>query len=348
MVQSKKVALITGVTGQDGSYLADLLIKKGYIVHGIKRRASQFNTQRIDHLYEESSDSNQRFYLHYGDLTDSCSLINVLEKSQPDEVYNLAAQSHVRISFDMPEFTNDVNALGTQRLLEAIRMTGMSKKVRFYQAGSSEMYGNVSSGMLNEDSSFEPCSPYAISKLSAYWTTLLYRESYDMYAANGILFNHESPVRAETFVTRKIARAVARIKLGMQDCLYLGNLDAKRDWGHARDYAMGIWMILQHSKPDDFILATGQQKSVRWFVERAFEVSGISIAWRGKGLTEVGVDEKTNKTLVRLSEKYLRPFEVHSLLGDSSKAKRLLGWEPECTVDQLVEEMVEKELQENG
>ena len=342
---NNKTALITGVTGQDGSYLAALLIQKGYTVHGIKRRASQFNTQRVDHLYQESTSPDHKFDLHYGDMTDSCSLIYILEKTQPDEIYNMAAQSHVRVSFDMPEYTNNVNALGTMRLLEAMRITGMSDGVRFYQAGSSEMYGNVTSSALDENSPYEPCSPYAISKLSAYWTTLLYRESYNMFASNGILFNHESPVRAETFVTRKIARAVAAIKYGMQDCLYLGNLEAKRDWGHAKDYALGIWMILQHKKPDDFVLATGAQKSVRWFVERAFAIAGINIEWNGKGMEEVGVDKATNKVLVRLTSKYLRPFEVHSLLGNSAKARRVLGWKPEYSVDQLVEEMVEKELQ---
>lgn len=347
-MSSAKTALITGITGQDGSYLARLLLEKGYIVHGIKRRASQFNTQRIDHLYQEPFASNGSFTLHYGDLTDNTSLIRVLEQTRPDEIYNLGAQSHVLVSFDMPEYTENVNFLGAQRLLETLRISGMADRARFYQASSSEMYGNISSDALDENSAFAPCSPYAISKLAAHWTAKMYRDSYDMFVTCGILFNHESPVRAETFVTRKIARAVARIKRGEQECLYLGNLESLRDWGHTEDYVHGMWLMMQHKKPDDFVLATGQQKSVRWVVQYAFSLCGYQIEWKGSGLKETGIDQQSGKVLVRVAQQYFRPLDVHHLLGDASKAKKELGWEPVHTVDQVIEEMVESELRHRG
>ena len=338
-----KVALITGITGQDGSYLAELLLDKGYTVHGIKRRTSLFNTDRIDHLYQDPHVNDRRFVLHYGDMTDSSSLIHVMQQVRPDEVYNLAAQSHVAVSFEEPEYTANSDALGALRLLEAIRVLGLEKKTRFYQASTSELYGLVQEIPQKETTPFYPRSPYAAAKLYAYWITINYREAYGMYACNGILFNHESPVRGETFVTRKITRALARIKLGLQEHLYLGNLSALRDWGHARDYVEAMWLMLQQDKPDDFVIATGEQHSVREFVGLAAEMLGIKLSWTGSGVDEKGLDD-SGRVIVSVDPKYFRPTEVETLLGDPSKAQKALGWKARTEFRQLVEEMVTEDL----
>jgi len=338
-----KCALITGITGQDGSYLAELLLDKGYEVHGIKRRTSLFNTDRIDHLYRDPHEPDQRFVLHHGDMTDSSSLIRIIQQVQPDEIYNLAAQSHVAVSFEEPEYTADSDAIGALRLLEAIRMLGLEKKTRFYQASTSELYGKVVETPQSETTPFHPRSPYGVAKMYAYWITVNYREAYGLYACNGILFNHESPVRGETFVTRKITRALARIKLGLQECLYLGNMDALRDWGHARDYVQMMWMMLQQDVPDDFVIATGEQHSVREFVDAAAGELGIRITWQGEGVGETGTDQE-GRVIVRVDPRYFRPAEVETLLGDPSKAKRKLGWEPVIRFEELVAEMVREDL----
>ena len=342
---TKKTALITGVTGQDGAYLAELLLDKGYMVHGIKRRSSSFNTDRIDHLYQGPHEDNIRFQLHYGDMTDATNLIRLVQRIQPDEIYNLAAQSHVQVSFETAEYTANADAMGTLRLLEAIRICGLEKKTRFYQASTSELYGKVVETPQSEKTPFYPRSPYAAAKLYAYWIAVNYREAYDMFTANGILFNHESPIRGETFVTRKITRAVGAIAHGLQDCLYLGNLDAKRDWGHARDYVEGMWRILQHNTPDDFVLATGETHSVREFVEAAFAHADMPIEWSGKEVDEVGRNAKTGEVIVRVDPKYFRPTEVDLLLGDPTKAKEELGWQPTTRFDDLVREMVEADME---
>ena len=341
---SQKTALITGITGQDGAYLAELLLGKGYTVHGIKRRSSSFNTGRIDNLYQDPHVNNRNFVLHYGDLSDSTNLIRIVQEVQPDELYNLAAQSHVKVSFETPEYTANSDALGTLRLLEAIRILGLEAKIRFYQASTSELYGLVQETPQTEGTPFYPRSPYAVAKLYAYWITINYREAYGLYASNGILFNHESPLRGETFVTRKITRAVAQISQGQQDCLYLGNLDAKRDWGHARDYVDGMWRILQHSEPDDFVLATGLTTSVRDFTQKAFAVAGIFLKWEGSGASEIGRDAESGSVRVRIDPAYYRPTEVDFLLGDASKAREKLGWVPKYELDQLIEEMVLSDL----
>lgn len=338
-----KVALITGVTGQDGAYLAELLLGKGYEVHGVKRRTSLFNTDRIDHLYQDPHVKNRNFILHHGDLTDSTSLIRIIKQVQPDEIYNLAAQSHVAVSFEEPEYTANSDALGALRILEAIRILGLEKKTKFYQASTSELYGLVQETPQKETTPFYPRSPYAVAKLYAYWITVNYREAYGMYACNGILFNHESPVRGETFVTRKITRALARIKLNLQDCLYLGNLDAKRDWGHARDYVEMQWLMLQQEVAEDFVIATGIQYSVRDFVDAAAKELGIEITWKGQGVDEKGYDA-TGKCIVEVDARYFRPAEVETLLGDPSKAKNKLGWTPKTTFAELVSEMVREDL----
>ncbi|WP_018294309.1 GDP-mannose 4,6-dehydratase [Mariprofundus ferrooxydans] len=338
-----KKALITGVTGQDGSYLAELLLEKGYEVHGIKRRASLFNTDRIDHLFQDPHEKNPRFILHHGDMTDSSSLIRIIQQVQPDEIYNLAAQSHVAVSFEEPEYTADSDGIGTLRILEAIRILGLEKKTRFYQASTSELYGKVLETPQSETTPFYPRSPYAAAKIYAYWITVNYRESYGMYACNGILFNHESPRRGETFVTRKITRGLARIKLGLQDCLYLGNMDALRDWGHAKDYVEMQWLMLQQDEPEDFVIATGVQYSVRDFVNAAAKELGMSITWRGEGVDEKGLDEH-GKCIVAVDPRYFRPSEVETLLGDASKAKNKLGWTPKIGFDELVAEMVREDL----
>ncbi len=340
-----KTALITGVTGQDGAYLSEFLLDQGYQVHGIKRRASLLNTQRVDHLYRDPHIDNHRFVLHYGDMTDSMALVRVINQVQPNEIYNLAAQSHVHVSFEAPEYTANADALGALRILEALRILNMEKEVRFYQASTSEIYGGQGNGPLDENSPFMPRSPYATAKLYAYWTTVNYREAYGMFAANGILFNHESPLRGVTFSTRKITRGVADIQVGNSDCLYMGNLDAKRDWGHARDYVEGMWKILQHEKAEDFVLATGRQESVRWFIEQAFKVVGVEIEWRGEGEAETGVERESERVLVRIDPHYFRPLEVNSLLGNPAKAKKLLQWEPRCTLEEMVEEMVKEDLE---
>jgi len=339
-----KVALVTGVTGQDGAYLAELLLGKGYEVHGIKRRTSSFNTGRIDHLYQDPYEPDRRFILHHGDMTDSTSLIHIVQQVQPDEIYNLAAQSHVAVSFEEPEYTADSDALGALRLLEAIRILGLEKKTRFYQASTSELYGMVGESPQKESTPFYPRSPYAVAKLYAYWITVNYREAYGMYACNGILFNHESPVRGETFVTRKITRALARIKLGLQDFLYLGNLNAKRDWGHARDYVEVQWLMLQQQQPEDFVIATGVQHSVRDFVDAAAEQLGMRIRWEGEGIDEVGVEIDRGATIIRVDPRYFRPTEVESLLGDATKARKKLGWVPKIGFQALVAEMVLEDL----
>jgi GDPmannose 4,6-dehydratase len=338
-----KVALITGITGQDGAYLAELLLREGYAVHGIKRRSSLFNTDRIDHLYQDPHVGNGRFVLHYGDLSDSCSLLHVIQKVQPDEIYNLGAQSHVKVSFEQPEYTGNVDGLGTLRLLEAIRILGLENRTRFYQASTSELYGLVQQVPQTEKTPFYPRSPYAVAKLYAYWITVNYREAYGIYACNGILFNHESPLRGETFVTRKITRALARIKLGLQDKLYLGNLDSLRDWGHARDYVEMQWRMLQQDKPEDFVIATGMQHSVREFVTLAAEVIGIKLQWKGQGVDEVAVDQN-GSVVVAVDPLYFRPTEVETLLGDPSYAHERLGWKPTVTFKELVKEMVEADL----
>jgi len=343
MSKTKKVALITGVTGQDGAYLAEFLLNKGYIVHGIKRRASSFNTARVDHLYRDPHEDGVRFFLHHGDLTDSSSLIRIIQQVQPDEIYNLAAQSHVAVSFEEPEYTANSDALGTLRVLEAMRILGLQKKTRFYQASTSELYGLVQETPQKETTPFYPRSPYAVAKLYAYWITVNYREAYGMYACNGILFNHESPVRGENFVTRKITRALARIKLGLQKRLYLGNMDAKRDWGHARDYVEIQWLMLQQEKPEDFVIATGVQYSVRDFVNAAAAELGILVRWEGSGVDEKGYDEDGN-CIVSVDPRYFRPTEVETLLGDASKAREKLGWQPKTTFDELVKEMVREDL----
>jgi GDPmannose 4,6-dehydratase len=337
-------ALITGVTGQDGAYLAEFLLDKGYEVHGIKRRSSLFNTDRIDHLYQDPHERNVRMKLHYGDLTDATNLIRIVQLVQPDEIYNLAAQSHVAVSFETPEYTANSDALGTLRLLEAIRILGLEKKTRFYQASTSEMYGKVMEVPQRETTPFYPRSPYGAAKVYAYWITINYREAYGMYACNGILFNHESPIRGETFVTRKITRGLARIREGLQDCLYLGNLDALRDWGHARDYVTAQWLMLQQSEPDDFVIATGQQKSVREFVELAARHTGLQLEWRGKGVDECGVDVASGRAIVKVDKRYFRPTEVDTLLGDASKARSRLGWQATTSFEDLVREMTESDL----
>ena len=337
-----KKALITGVTGQDGSYLADFLIKKGYEVHGIKRRTSLINTDRIDHLFQDPHDTNLKFILHHGDLTDSTSLIRIIQEVQPDEIYNLAAQSHVKVSFEEPEYTANSDALGALRILEAIRILKLEKKTKYYQASTSELYGLVRETPQNENTPFYPRSPYGVAKLYAYWITVNYREAYGIYACNGILFNHESPVRGETFVTRKITRALARIKLGLQKTLYLGNLNSKRDWGHARDYVEVQWLMLQQAKPEDFVIATGKQHSVRDFINLAAENLNMKIEWKGKNEKEIGI--YNNQEIIKVDTSYYRPTEVDSLLGDPSKAKKKLGWQPKISFEQLVKEMVESDL----
>ena len=351
-----KKALITGITGQDGAYLAEFLLKKNYEVHGIKRRTSLFNTDRIDHLYQDPHVRDRRFILHYGDMTDSSSLIRILQQVQPDEIYNLAAQSHVAVSFEEPEYTADSDALGALRLLEAIRILGLENKARFYQASTSELYGKAQETPQNETTPFYPRSPYGVAKLYAYWITVNYREAYGMYACNGILFNHESPVRGETFVTRKITRGLTRIALGLQDCLYLGNLDAKRDWGHARDYVEAMWRVLQQKEPEDYVIATGEQHAVREFVDAAAKELGITLRWEGEGVSETGIIDSIDSSpltphpspgqvIVRVDPRYFRPTEVETLLGDASKARKKLGWTPKISFDQLVAEMMEEDKQ---
>jgi len=341
-----KRALITGITGQDGAYLAEYLIRKGYAVHGIKRRSSSFNTGRVDHLYKDPHEEDVRFFMHHGDLTDSTNLIRIIQEVQPDEIYNLAAQSHVKVSFETPEYTANSDAIGTLRLLEAIRILKLEDKTRFYQASTSEMYGKVLEIPQKETTPFYPRSPYGAAKVYAYWITVNYREAYHIFASNGILFNHESPIRGETFVTRKITRAVARIKLGLKDHFHLGNLDAKRDWGFARDYVRAMWLMLQQDTPDDFVIATGEAHSVREFVEKAFKEVEIEIAWEGAGLNEVGRDAKTGNTLVKIDPRYFRPTEVEFLLGDPSKAKAKLGWKPKTSFDELVKMMIQEDVKE--
>jgi GDPmannose 4,6-dehydratase len=340
----RKVALITGITGQDGAYLADLLLSKGYLVHGIKRRSSSFNSARIDHIYQDPHVPDHHFQLHYGDMTDSTNLIRIIQTVQPDEIYNLAAQSHVQVSFEVPEYTANADATGTLRILEAIRILGLDKKTRFYQASTSELYGKVQETPQKETTPFYPRSPYAVAKLYAFWITVNYREAYGLHASNGILFNHESPIRGETFVTRKITRAVAGIHLGVQKTLYIGNLDSKRDWGHARDYVEGMWRILQQDTPDDYVLATGETHSVREFVELAFSKVGRTIEWKGSGIDEVGIDATSGETLVIIDSRYFRPTEVDLLLGDPSKAERVLGWKHTVSFPELVADMLASDL----
>ena len=339
-----KKALITGITGQDGAYLAELLLEKGYEVHGIKRRTSMFNTDRIDHLYKDQHEDNVNFFLHYGDLTDSTNLIRIIQQVQPDEIYNLAAMSHVQVSFDTPEYTANADGIGTLRILEAIRILGLEKKTKFYQASTSELYGLVQEVPQKETTPFYPRSPYAVAKLYVYWITVNYREAYGIYACNGILFNHESPLRGETFVTRKITRAVARIKLGLQKKLYLGNLDAKRDWGFAKDYVEAMWLILQQDNPEDFVVATGQTTTVRDFVDLAFKEVGIEIEWQGNGVDEVGIDKSNGNRVVEVDPRYFRPTEVELLLGDPTKAQEKLGWKPQTTLKELCSMMVREDL----
>jgi GDPmannose 4,6-dehydratase len=346
MADHRKIALITGVTGQDGSYLAELLLAKGYVVHGIKRRSSSFNTGRVDHLYQDPHEADLRFRLHYGDLTDATNLIRILQETQPDEVYNLGAQSHVQVSFETPEYTANSDALGQLRLLEAIRILGLAKKTRIYQASTSELYGKVQAVPQDEKTPFYPRSPYAAAKIYAYWITVNYREAYGMHASNGILFNHESPRRGETFVTRKITRAVAAIAVGKQDCLWLGNLNAKRDWGHARDYVEGMWRIVQQPEPDDYVLATGETHTVRSFVELAFAEVGTDIDWRGAGVEEQGVCRRTGRVLVRVDPVYFRPTEVDLLIGNPAKAREKLGWSHSIGLQDLVRDMVTHDLAE--
>ena len=341
-----KKALITGITGQDGAYLAEYLLGKGYEVHGIKRRASSFNTARIDHLYTDPHEEKVRFRLHYGDLTDATNLIRIIQEVQPDEIYNLAAQSHVMVSFETPEYTANADALGTLRLLEAIRILNLKEKTRFYQASTSELYGKVQETPQTETTPFYPRSPYGVAKLYGYWITVNYREAYGFFACNGILFNHESPIRGETFVTRKVTRALARIKMGLQERLYVGNLDARRDWGHARDYVRMMWMMLQQPEPEDYVVATGHQHSVRDLIETAAGKLDIRIAWEGKGIEEKGIDAATGKPIVAIDPRYFRPAEVDTLLGDPSKARRKLGWEPRISFEELVTEMVTADLKE--
>lgn len=344
MVTRLKTALITGVTGQDGAYLARILLDKGYVVHGIKRRSSSFNTARIDQMVIDIQEPSN-FHLHYGDMTDSTNILRIIQETQPTEIYNLAAQSHVAVSFETPEYTANADAIGTLRILEAIRILKLEDKVRFYQASTSELYGMVQQTPQTEETPFYPRSPYGVAKLYAYWISVNYRESYGIFASNGILFNHESPIRGETFVTRKITRAVAEIALGFRDKFWLGNLDAQRDWGHARDYAEGMWRILQHHEPDDFVLATGKTTSVRNFVEKAFAEAGIALEWRGSGVEEQGICIQSGQVRVAIDPRYFRPAEVDLLLGDPSKAKKMLGWEARCTLDDLVKEMVQSDLE---
>jgi len=357
--RKSKVALITGITGQDGSYLAEFLLEKGYIVHGIKRRASSFNTERVDHIYQDPHLKNAHFKLHYGDLTDTSNLVRILQETQPDEIYNLAAQSHVAVSFESPEYTADVVANGTLRLLEAIRILGLEKKTRFYQASTSELFGLVQETPQKETTPFYPRSPYAVAKQYAYWIVVNYREAYGMYACNGILFNHESPRRGETFVTRKITRGLANISQGLEECLYMGNIDALRDWGHAKDYVRMQWMMLQQEQPDDFVIATGKQYSVRQFIEMSADELGIKIKWKGEGVDEIGLIDssstiltsestilKANDIIFRIDPRYFRPTEVETLLGDPTKAKERLGWVPEMTVQEMCKEMVEHDLEQ--
>ena len=350
MSNEGKVALITGVTGQDGSYLVEFLLKKGYMVHGIKRRSSSFNTQRIDHLYQDPHEANQKFILHYGDLTDSVNLISIIEKVQPDEIYNLGAQSHVAVSFETPEYTANCDALGTLRILEAVRILRMKNKTRIYQASTSELFGKVQEIPQNENTPFYPRSPYGVAKMYAYWITVNYRESYGIFACNGILFNHESPRRGETFVTKKITRGLSRIHCGLDDCLYLGNIEAKRDWGHAKDYVEMQWLMLQQEKPEDFVISTGRQKSIREFVELVaknlkwnVKDNSSAIIWEGNGINEIGRRADTNQIVIRIDPRYFRPTEVNSLLGDASKAHKKLGWKPTITLENLVEEMINED-----
>lgn len=341
-----KVALITGITGQDGSYLAELLLEKGYEVHGMKRRSSSFNTSRIDHLYQDIHNRNLKFKLHYGDLTDSTNLIRLIQEIKPDEIYNLAAQSHVKVSFDCPEYTANADGLGTLRLLEAIRILGLEKKTKLYQASTSELFGLVQETPQKETTPFYPRSPYACAKLYGYWITVNYREAYNIFACNGILFNHESPRRGETFVTRKITRAAVRVKLGIEEKLYLGNLDSKRDWGHAKDYIEGMWLVLQQDKPEDFVLATGVTTTIRDFCNMTFKELGIDIEWKGKGINEKGINKANGKTIVEVDPRYFRPTEVELLLGNAAKARKKLGWEPKYDLPKLVKEMVKEDLKE--
>jgi GDPmannose 4,6-dehydratase len=340
-----KVALITGVTGQDGAYLSELLLSKGYEVHGVKRRSSLFNTDRIDHLYQDAHEKNVKFKLHYGDLTDSTNLIRIVQEVQPDEIYNLAAMSHVKVSFETPEYTANADGIGTLRILEAMRILGLEKKTKFYQASTSELYGLVQEIPQKETTPFYPRSPYGVAKLYAFWITKNYREAYGMYACNGILFNHESPLRGETFVTRKITRAAAKISLGLQEKLFMGNIDSERDWGHAKDYVEGMWLMLQQETPEDYVLATGKKISVRTFIDWAFSEVGITLEWKGSGINEKGINKADGKILVEIDEKYFRPAEVDLLVGDASKAKKNLGWEPKITVEQLCREMVKSDLE---
>ena len=342
----RKVALITGVTGQDGAYLSELLLKKNYEVHGIKRRASSFNTSRIDHLYQDKHKENVNFFLHYGDLTDATNLIRIIQEVQPDEVYNLGAQSHVKVSFEIPEYTANSDALGTLRILEAIRILKLEKKIKFYQASTSELYGKSQEVPQNEKTPFYPRSPYGVAKLYAFWIVKNYREAYGMFACNGILFNHESPIRGETFVTRKITRAAVKIKLGVQKKLYLGNLDAKRDWGHAKDYVDGMWRMLQYENAEDFVLATGKTNTIREFCNLSFQELGIKINWKGKGENEVGLDASTGKEIILIDSNYYRPTEVDLLVGDASKAKKLLDWEPQNNLNSLVKEMINSDYKD--
>jgi GDPmannose 4,6-dehydratase len=344
-LMAKRVALITGVTGQDGAYLAEFLLNKGYVVHGLKRRSSSFNTGRVDHLYQDPHEPDLRFAMHYGDLTDATNLIRIVQETQPDEIYNLAAQSHVQVSFETPEYTANADGLGTLRLLEAIRILNMERRVRFYQASTSELYGKVQQVPQRETTPFYPRSPYAAAKLYAYWIVVNYREAYGIHASNGILFNHEGPTRGETFVTRKVTRAVAAIELGLQDTLFLGNLDAKRDWGHARDYVEGMWLVTQQPDPDDYVLATGETRSVREFVEEAFAQVGKEIVWRGSGVDEKGLDARSGRTLVGIDPRYFRPTEVDLLMGDSTKAREKLGWRHKVSFAALVAEMVQADLE---
>jgi GDPmannose 4,6-dehydratase len=345
VLMAKRVALITGVTGQDGAYLAEFLLNKDYVVHGLKRRSSSFNTGRVDHLYQDPHEQDLRFAMHYGDLTDATNLIRIVQETQPDEIYNLAAQSHVQVSFETPEYTANADGLGTLRLLEAIRILNMERRVRFYQASTSELYGKVQQVPQSETTPFYPRSPYAAAKLYAYWIVVNYREAYGIHASNGILFNHEGPTRGETFVTRKITRAVAAIELGLQDTLFLGNLDAKRDWGHARDYVEGMWLITQQPDPDDYVLATGETRSVREFVEEAFAQVGKKIVWRGSGVDEKGLDARSGRILVKIDPRYFRPTEVDLLIGDSTKAREKLGWRHKVSFDALVAEMVQADFE---
>jgi GDPmannose 4,6-dehydratase len=345
MEMKKKVALITGVTGQDGAYLSELLLEKGYEVHGVKRRSSLFNTDRVDHLYRDTHEKDVNFFLHYGDLTDAANIIRLVQEVQPDEIYNLGAQSHVQVSFETPEYTANVDAIGALRILEAVRILGLEKKTKIYQASTSELYGKVQETPQSETTPFYPRSPYAVAKLYAFWIIKNYREAYDLYAVNGILFNHESPLRGETFLTRKVTRAVARIKLGLQEKLFVGNLDAKRDWGHAKDYVEGMWLMLQHDVPEDFVLATGKTYSVRFFIEKAFAHVGIDLIWKDNGEDEEGVDAKSGKTLVKVDPRYYRPTEVDLLVGDPTKAKEKLGWKHRYDINQLISEMVDADLE---